>query len=109
MNLCGSKRTPRTYLQVADPDGADARSDQLADTAPDGFNHATKLGPEDLIRLDGLISRAKTLDRVIVGDQSAFAWDVRSLGLRPSFGRLASEISPVDPEFCKPLIRPSAG
>src|SRR4051812_37216606 len=43
MNLCGSKRTPRTYLQVADPDGADARSDQLADTAPDGFNHATYL------------------------------------------------------------------
>ena len=72
-----------------------------------GFNRATKLSPEDLIRLDELIFRAKTLDRVIVGDQRAFAWDVRSLDLRPSFGRLASEISPLDPEFCESLMGPS--
>src|SRR5262249_18773146 len=54
-----------------------------------GFNHATKLGPEDLIRLDELIFRAKALNRLIVGDQRDFAPDSVILGLHPSFGRLA--------------------
>lgn len=74
-----------------------------------GFNHATKLSPEDLIRLDELIFRAKTFNRFIVGDQSDFAPDVRSLGLRASFGRLASTIGPPDPNFCKPLLPPASG
>ena len=74
-----------------------------------GFNHATKLGPEDLIRLDELIFRAKTLNRFIVGDQEDFAYDKRVLGLHPSFGRLASTISPLDPEFCKPVIPAALG
>lgn len=69
-----------------------------------GFNHATRLGPEDLIRLDELIFRAKTFNRFIVGDQSDFAPDVRTLDLHPSFGRLASSITPFDPDFCKPLL-----
>ena len=70
-----------------------------------GFNHATRLGPEDLIRLDELIFRARTYHRFIVGDQSDFAPDVRALSLHPSFGRLASTISTPDPNFCKPLLR----
>lgn len=74
-----------------------------------GFNHATKLGPEGLIRLDELIFRAKTLNRFIVGDQEDFAYDTRVLGLHASFGRLAPTISPLDPEFCKPLIAESTG
>ena len=69
-----------------------------------GFNHATKLGPEDLIRLDELIFRARTFNRFIVGDQSDFAPDVRSLGLHASFGRLASSITTSDPDFCKPIL-----
>ena len=74
-----------------------------------GFNHATKLSPEDLIRLDELIFRAKTYNRFIVGDQSDFAPDVRSLGLRASFGRLTPTITPLDPEFCKPLLPTVSG
>lgn len=69
-----------------------------------GFNHATLLGHEDLIRLDELIFRARTLNRFIVGDQEDFAYDMRVLGLHASFGRLASTISPLDAEFCKPLL-----
>jgi hypothetical protein len=69
-----------------------------------GFNRATRLSSEDLIRLDELIFRAKTLNRLIVGDQRDFASDTRSLGLHASFGRLASTISSVDPEFCKPIL-----
>lgn len=71
-----------------------------------GFNHATRLGPEDLIRLDELIFRAKTFNRFIVGDQSDFAPDVKSLGLHATFGRLASTITPFDPEFCEPILSP---
>ena len=69
-----------------------------------GFNHATRLGPEDLIRLDELIFHAKTLNRFIVGDEEDFAYDTRVLGLHASFGRLTSTISPLDLEFCKPLL-----
>jgi hypothetical protein len=69
-----------------------------------GFNHATELGPEDLIRLDELIFRAKTFNRFIIGDQSDFEPDVRTLGLHASFGRLAPSITAFDPEFCKPLL-----
>lgn len=69
-----------------------------------GFDHATRLRPEDLIRLDELIFRARTLNRFIVGDQEDFAYDTRVLSLHPSFGRLASTISPLDAEFCKPLV-----
>jgi len=69
-----------------------------------GFDHATKLSPQDLIRLDELIFRAKTLNRFIVGDQSDFAPDIRVLGLHADFGRLASTITPLDPDFCKPLL-----
>ena len=69
-----------------------------------GFNHATKLGPEGLIRLDELIFRAKALNRFIVNDQLAFAADIRTLGLHANFGRLASTITAPDPEFCKPLL-----
>jgi hypothetical protein len=72
-----------------------------------GFNHAARLGPEDLIRLDELIFRAKTLNRFVVGDQTDFAVDVRSLGLHADFGRLASTIAPPDPDFCKPLLPPA--
>jgi hypothetical protein len=74
-----------------------------------GFNHATKLSPEDLIRLDELIYRAKTFNRFIVGDQRDFAPDVRSLGLHASFGRLAPSITPFDPDFCKPILRFDTG
>ena len=74
-----------------------------------GFNHATKLGPQDLIRLDELIFRAKTLNRFIVGDQKDFAPDIRSLGLHANFGRLASTIAPPDPEFCEPLLPGAIG
>lgn len=74
-----------------------------------GFNHATQLGPEDLIRLDELIFRAKALNRFIVGDQVAFAEDIRTLGLHPNFGRLTSTISAPDPEFCKPLLPAGSG
>ena len=74
-----------------------------------GFNHATKLGPEDLIRLDELIFRAKALNRFILSDQLAFAGDIRTLGLHANFGRLASTISGPDPEFCKPLLRGASG
>jgi hypothetical protein len=74
-----------------------------------GFNHATKLSPDDLIRLDELIYRAKTFNRFILGDQSDFAPDVRSLGLHASFGRLAPTITPFDPDFCKPILRSESG
>jgi hypothetical protein len=74
-----------------------------------GFNHATRLGSEDLIRLDELIFRARTYNRFIVGDQSDFAPDVRALGLHASFGRLASTISAPDPDFCKPLLPGASG
>jgi hypothetical protein len=69
-----------------------------------GFNHVSKLGPEDLVRLDELVFRAKTLDRFIVGDQHDFEDDTVGLGLRRSFGRLASQISPPPADFCKPLL-----
>jgi hypothetical protein len=73
-----------------------------------GFNHATKLSPEDVIRLDELIFRAKTYNRLIVGDQTDFTpVDTRTLGLRASFGRLSSSITPLDPEFCRPLLQTS--
>ena len=68
------------------------------------FNHAAKLGQEELNRLDGLIFRAKTLDQLIVGDQRDFSTDVSSLRLHPSFGRFAAEISTPPPEFCRPLL-----
>ena len=71
-----------------------------------GFNHAKRLGPEDVIRLDELIFRARTFNRFIVGDQNDFAPDVRSLALRANFGRLAPSITPFDPEFCKPILSP---
>ena len=74
-----------------------------------GFNHASKLGPEDLIRLDELVFRAKTLDRLIVGDQHDFAQDTASLGLRPSFGRFASQIRTPPSDFCKPLLPAPTG
>ena len=73
------------------------------------FNHATRLGPEDLMRLDELIFRARTYNRFIVGDQSDFAPDIRTLGLHASFGRLASTISTPDPDFCKPLLLGASG
>lgn len=73
-----------------------------------GFNHATGLSPQDLIRLDELIFRAKTLNRFIVGDQSDFALDVNTLGLHATFGRLGSSITPFDPDFCKPLLPPES-
>ena len=73
-----------------------------------GFNHAAKLGPEDLNRLDGLIFRAKTLNQLIVGDQSDFSTDVASLRLRPNFGRFANQISTPPPEFCMSLLRAGA-
>ena len=72
-----------------------------------GFNHATKLSSGDLIRLDELIFRAKTLNRFIVGDQSDFESDTKILGLHASFGRLASSITPFDRDFCEPLLPPS--
>jgi hypothetical protein len=72
-----------------------------------GFNHATRLSPADLIRLDELIYRAKVLNHFIVGDQYDFAPDVRTLRLHASFGRLAPTITPLDPEFCKPLLPPA--
>lgn len=72
-----------------------------------GFNHATKLSSGDLIRLDELIFRAKTLNRFIVGDQSDFESDTKILGLHASFGRLASSITPFDSDFCEPLLPPS--
>jgi hypothetical protein len=72
-----------------------------------GFNHATKLGAEDLIRLDELIFRAKTLNRLIIGDQKDFATDTASLGLHPSFGRLEPDIRRTwrsYSELCKPIL-----
>src|SRR5690348_14054198 len=69
-----------------------------------GFNHATRLSPDELDRLDGLIYRAKTLDVLIVGDQHDFRTDVASLGLHPSFGRFVGDILPPSPEFCMPLL-----
>jgi len=69
-----------------------------------GFNHATKLSPDELDRLDGLIYRAKTLDQLIVGDQRDFGPDVEVLKLRPSFGRFESQIEKPPAEFCMPLI-----
>lgn len=69
-----------------------------------GFNRATRLNAEDLIRLDELVFRARTLNRFIVGDQTDFTPDIKSLGLHASFGRLASTIAPPDLDFCKPLL-----
>jgi hypothetical protein len=69
-----------------------------------GFNHATKLGAEDFIRLDELIFRAKSLNRLITGNQKDFAPDTATLGLHPSFGRLESSISPPDFQVCKPIL-----
>ncbi len=73
------------------------------------YNRATKLGAEDLIALDGLIFRAKTLNRMIVGYQGDFEQDGAILGLHPGFGRLASQISRPDPEFCEPILPAPSG
>jgi hypothetical protein len=73
-----------------------------------GFDHATKLSSGDLVRLDELIFRARTLDELIVGDQHDFQTDTETLGLRPSFGRFASDISTPPGDFCEPLL-PAAG
>jgi hypothetical protein len=69
-----------------------------------GFNHATKLSAEDLLRLDELIFRAKTLDMLIIGVQNDFGVDSEVLGVHPSFGRFASQIEKPSPELCKPLL-----
>ena len=74
-----------------------------------GFNHASKLGPEDLMKLDQLIFRAETLDRLIAGDQKDFEADRNVLKLSPSFGRFASTISAPPAEFCMPLLPTSRG
>lgn len=69
-----------------------------------GFDHAKSLSPEELLRLDELIFRARTLDQLIAGDQRDFGSDSATLHLRPNFGRFASEISAPPPDFCKPLV-----
>ena len=74
-----------------------------------GFNHATKLSPDNLVRLDELVFRAKTLDELIVGDNRDFGTDKASLRLHPSFGRFADEIQAPPAEFCMPLLAKEAG
>ena len=69
-----------------------------------GFNHATKLSPDNLVRLDELVFRAKTLDQLIVGDNRDFGTDKASLGLHASFGRFADEIQAPPAELCMPLL-----
>jgi len=71
-----------------------------------GFNHVTQLGPADLIRLDELLFRATTLNDLIKGDQNDLGADAAMLGLRPSFGSFAGQISPPQADFCRPLLPP---
>jgi hypothetical protein len=67
------------------------------------FDHARSLDPNQQMRLDELLYRAKSIDRVLRLDWGPVAADAARLGVRPDFGRDARFIPPPDPAFCEPV------
>lgn len=69
-----------------------------------GFNHATKLSPDELIRLDALIFRAKTLDQLVRREARWLGPDSTTLSVYANFGKRSSRAPPFDPTFCEPIV-----
>jgi hypothetical protein len=69
---------------------------QLAD-----FDGATELDHTDLMRLRGLITRARYRDHRMTVNTIGYFRIAKSMGIRPEW----KELQPYDPELCKSILR----
>ena len=68
------------------------------------FNDVDTLSAEDRMRLNELLYRAKSIDRVLKLNWAPIEADAKRLGIKPDFGLNAQFIPPPDPKFCAPLV-----
>jgi hypothetical protein len=68
------------------------------------FNDVDSLSADNRMRLNELLYRVKSIDRVLRLNWAPVAADAKRLGIRPGFGQNAAFVPPPDPGFCAALL-----
>jgi hypothetical protein len=68
------------------------------------FNDVDTLSADNRMRLNELLYRVKSIDRVLRLNWAPVVADAKRLGIRPSFGQNAAFVPPPDPRFCAALF-----
>jgi len=69
------------------------------------FNGESRFSAEDRRKIADLIYRAKSVDELITFNYPNFLSRARTMGIRPKWAlQRANEITPPDPELCRPLF-----
>ena len=71
-----------------------------------GFVGFSSLTPDQMMKLNELIYRARSLERSLDSNFKIVLDRASTLGIRPEFGERRTIISAPDPSFCKPLFFP---
>lgn len=90
------------FYDTLDNNWQQMRDEREAWRSLGAYNHATALTHEDLMRLDELIYRVKSIDRVLRLNVPALDRQARELGIKPSFG--SDPYALPDNSFCQPVL-----
>lgn len=90
------------FYDTLDNNEQQIRDEREAWRSLGAFNHATGLTHEDLMRLDELIYRVASINRVLRQNISQLHREGTQLRIRPDFGH--DSVTPPDPSFCRSIL-----